>query len=400
LTKLALEMVDGLVIHPSVGQNKSDDLPATLRFELYEALVDGYYPPDRTLLCAYPGATRWAGPREALFHALVRKNYGMTHFIVGRDHAGPGLPLWGPYESQEVFSRFSPDEIGITPLKFDATFYCQRCASFASARSCPHGREHSLEISGTRIRELLRNDGHIPHQVVRPDLAEILKSHYRPDARRAPAPQARATSTRTKAVGSGFILWFTGLSGSGKTTLANAVQARLLRPVEVLDGDELRALYTKDLSFSKEDRETAIQRVGFIARLLARNGVVAIAASISAYRAARADVRRHAIGDGVAFVEVFAKAELDVLVARDVKGLYKRAIAGEIENFTGISDPYEAPLTPDVLVRTDIETIEESVVKIIAALIDRDVLSPLDLRGAGKPQSPAALTISNPSGDA
>ncbi len=168
----------------------------------------------------------------------------------------------------------------------------------------------------------------------------------------------------------GFILWFTGLSGAGKSTLANTLRAQLgaQRPVEVLDGDEVRAYLSKGLGFSKEDRDTNIRRIGYVARVLARNGVAAITAAISPYAETRAEVKRLAEADGVPFVEVFAQAELDALARRDVKGLYKKAIAGELPHFSGVSDPYEPPANPDVVVRSDQESIEESAAKILAAL--------------------------------
>jgi adenylylsulfate kinase len=174
----------------------------------------------------------------------------------------------------------------------------------------------------------------------------------------------------------GAILWFTGMSGGGKSTLAQAVGRRVgrLRPLEILDGDEVRLHLSKGLGFTKDDRDTNIRRIGFVARLLARHGVFVITAAISPYEDTRQEVRRLAEEDEVAFVEVFVDASLDALVARDVKGLYKRALAGEIPHFTGVSDPYERPVRPDIVVRTDVESIEQSVDRIIEALIARDVL--------------------------
>lgn len=175
---------------------------------------------------------------------------------------------------------------------------------------------------------------------------------------------------------SGAILWFTGMSGGGKSTLAQAVAARVgsLRPLEILDGDEVRTHLSKGLGFSREDRDINIRRIGFVARLLARHGVLVITAAISPYSATREEVRRLAERDQVLFVEVFVNASLDALVARDVKGLYKRALAGEIPHFTGVSDPYEPPLNPDVVVRTDVESVDESVEKILRALVSRGIL--------------------------
>jgi sulfate adenylyltransferase len=377
VTKLALEFADGLVIHPVVGEIKSDDVPATVRFQIYETLVARFYPKDRTLLSTYPGAMRFAGPREALFHTLIRKNYGITHFIVGRDHAVAGPPSWGPLEAQKIFDQFSVSEIGVEPLRFDSTFYCRACASFASGHSCPHGKEQRFEISGTKVREILKSGGTLPTEISRPEVAEILRAHYAPDgAAPAATPSAPVEPPTATNTGRGFILWFTGLSGAGKSTLASAIKEVLSaqRYVEVLDGDELRTHINKGLGFSLDDRNTVVQRVGYIARLLARNGVIAITAAISPYAAARNEVRALAARDGIPFIEIFAHAELDALVNRDVKGLYKKALAGELKNFTGVSDPYEPPVNPDVLVRSDKQTPTESLATILDVLRARGLV--------------------------
>ena len=360
LTKLALEFTDGLVIHPLVGETKNDDVPAAVRFRAYEVLVEKYYPQKRTLLAVFPAAMRYAGPREALFHALARKNYGITDLIVGRDHAGVGK-FYGPFEAQEIFDRFDPAELGVRPLKLEPTFFCQACDTVASLRTCPHEASSRLELSGTKVRELLRSGRPLPPEFTRPEVAEILRAHY---------------AGNRNGHGHGFILWFTGLSGSGKSTLATALQNRLRprQPVEILDGDEVRTYLSKGLGFSREDRDTNIRRIGYVARVLGRNGVVAITAAISPYRETREEVRRLAAAEGVPFVEVFAHAELAALIQRDVKGLYEKALAGEISHFTGISDPYEPPADPDLVVHSDHESVEESVERILATLQGRGLL--------------------------
>ena len=177
LTKVALEVTDGLVLHPLVGETKGDDVPASARFQAYEALVAGYYPKDRTILAAFPAAMRYAGPREALFHALARKNYGITHLLVGRDHAGVGK-FYGPFDAHAMFDRFTADELGVTPIKLDAAFFCKACGSLASTRTCPHDAADRLELSGTKVREILRSGGDLPREFTRVEVAEVLRAHY------------------------------------------------------------------------------------------------------------------------------------------------------------------------------------------------------------------------------
>ena len=345
-SKVALDGHDGLVLLTLAGDAPGDEVPAAVRRRLHETLVAGWYPADRTILAALPAAHRHAGAREQALYALLRENFGITSLLYGRDLAGAGA------------------------------FYCRACEAHATARTCPHGADARLDLSGARIREVLRTGGELAPELVRPALAAILRDHYLAEVHAAVPrlPRARAAVDPARR---GFVLWFTGLSGAGKSTLSAALARRLAgeRRLEVLDGDEVRTHLSKGLGFSKADRDVNVHRIAFVARTLARHGVGVVTAAISPYADTRRAVRELAEAQGIPFVEVYARAELAALVDRDPKGLYKKALAGEVRHFTGVSDQYEPPEAPDVVVRTDLETVDQSVDTIVAALAARGLVT-------------------------
>jgi sulfate adenylyltransferase len=368
LQKCALEICDGLLLHPLVGPTKDGDVPVEVRMRAYQASL-GYFPADRVLLATLVAPMRYAGPREAILHALVRKNHGCTHFIVGRDQAGVG-GYYGPFDAQRLIASLSPQDLGITPLLFDKAFYCAACGGMATAKTCPHADREHVALSGTEVRRMLSAGEPVPPYFVRPEVAEVLRAAYqssngngrisRQSARGAEPMSAQATQA-------GFVVWFTGLSGAGKSTVARAMALRLLQRghrVELLDGDEVRTNLSEELGFSREDRDINIARIGYVAAKLARHGVAVLVAAISPYREAR-DRARSSVDH---FVEVHVATSLATCAERDVKGLYAQAFAGRLPQFTGVSDPYEPPLSPEVVLHTDREPVESSVGQVLACL--------------------------------
>src|SRR6266540_1291254 len=295
IQKAALEVCDGLLLHPLVGPTKDGDVAVEVRMRAYQAVLR-YFPADRVLLATLVAPMRYAGPREALLHALVRKNHGCTHFIVGRDQAGVG-GYYGPFDAQRLIASLPPRELGITPLLFDQVFHCVACDGMASAKTCPHPEDERTALSGTRVREMLRAGEHVPPQFVRREVAEVLRGAYQRangDGRGARGPASAAGPVPAHTRQAGFVVWFTGLSGAGKSTLMRALEPHLLERghrLELLDGDEVRTNLSRDLGFSREDRDANIARIGYVAAKLASHGVAVLVAAISPYREARDRVR-------------------------------------------------------------------------------------------------------------
>lgn len=361
LTKRAADEVDGaLLIHPVVGMTRPGDVDHYTRVRTYRALVDNYYDSQRTLLSLLPLAMRMGGPREALWHAIIRRNHGATHLIIGRDHAGPGndsqgRPFYGPYEAQALVAQYA-HEVGVQPVEFKELVYLPDEARYEENTKVPEGA-NILTISGTQVREEYLAKGKLlPEWFTRPETAEILQQMY-------PARHRQ-----------GFCIWFTGLSGSGKSTTAEVLTSLLLergRQITVLDGDVVRTHLSKGLGFSREDRDTNILRIGFVAGEIARHGGAVICAAISPYRATRNEARKM-VGEN--FIEVFVDTPIDVCEQRDVKGLYARARRGQITGFTGVDDPYEAPANPEITLDTVANDPATNAHRIIAFLEERGFL--------------------------
>ncbi|MGH9355772.1 MAG: bifunctional sulfate adenylyltransferase/adenylylsulfate kinase [Terriglobia bacterium] len=353
--RAAQQMEANLLIHPSVGMTKPGDVEYYVRVRCYQAMLPKY-PKDTVHLALLPLAMRMGGPREALWHAIIRKNYGCTHFIVGRDHAGPGKdqagnPFYGPYDAQELL-RSHQKEIGVTMVPFRMLLYLEDEDAYVPEDEVPQGAR-VLNISGTELRKRLAEGRDLPPWFTFPEVARELQRSYLPRQRQ------------------GFTVFFSGLSGSGKSTIANVLRVKFLelggRPVTLLDGDIVRKNLSSELGFSKEHRDINIRRIGFVASEITKNGGIALCAPIAPYDSIRKEVRS-AIQPYGGFLLVHVSTPLEVCESRDRKGLYAKARAGLVQNFTGINDPYEPPQDAAVQIDTTDMTPEEAAQEVILYL--------------------------------
>jgi sulfate adenylyltransferase len=337
--RAAREADANLLIQPVVGMTKPGDIDHFTRVRCYEHVLEEY-PEQTTQLSLLNLAMRMGGPRETLLHAIIRKNYGCTHFIVGRDHAGPGNdkdgnPFYGPYDAQELYKKHE-EELDITMVPFKMMVYVENKAEYVPADET-EPTDKVLNLSGTEFRRRLREGLDIPAWFSYPTVVEEL--------RRAHPPKHKQ----------GFTIFFTGLSGSGKSTVANALMVKLLeegsRPVTLLDGDVVRKNLSSELTFSKEHRDLNIQRIGYVASEITKNGGIAICAPIAPYAATRRLVREMISPLG-GFLETFVSTPIEICEQRDRKGLYAKARAGLIKGFTGIDDPYEEPENAEIVIDT------------------------------------------------
>ena len=370
LIQRAADAVGGsLLIHPVVGLTKPGDVDHYTRVRIYRTLAEKYYDRSRTLLALLPLAMRLAGPREALLHAIIRRNHGANHFIVGRDHAGPGKdssgkPFYGTYDAQELMQQYE-GELGVKMIPFEELVYLPDEDRYVESKDVPEGAR-VLSISGTQVRDdYLAKGILLPEWFTRPETAEILRQMYPPRHQQ------------------GFCIWFTGLSGSGKTATTQVLTELMLergKQITVLDGDVIRTHLSKGLGFSKEDRDTNILRIGFVASEIVRHNGVVICAAISPYRAARNEAR-NLVGEDQ-FITVYMDTPIEVCEQRDAKGLYvkaRQAMAdGKPMGFTGVDDPYESPIDPEITLETIKATPEENARKVIAYLEEKGFLQPQD----------------------
>jgi len=362
LTKRAAqESGANLLLNPVVGMTKPGDVDHYTRVRIYKALVENYYDPQTTLLSLLPLAMRMAGPREVIWHAIIRRNFGCTHLIVGRDHAGPGKnskgkSFYDPAAAREMLKKHG-DEIGVTCLPYEEMVYLADEDRYEQITHVPP--QHKVfSISGTQVRNDYLTKGRLlPSWFTRKETAEILSSAY-------PARHKQ-----------GCCIWFTGLPSAGKSTIADILTVLLMehgRQITVLDGDVVRTHLSKGLGFSREDRDVNILRIGYVASEIVRHHGVVICAAVSPYRETRNRVRAMMRND--AFIETFVDTPVEICEQRDVKGFYGKARAGQIKGFTGVDDPYEAPLNPEITLYTGKETPQYNAERIMEYLIGQGYL--------------------------
>jgi sulfate adenylyltransferase len=361
--RAAMQVEANLLIQPVVGMTKPGDVDHYTRVRCYQAIMPSY-PSGTAMLSLLPLAMRMGGPREAVFHAIIRRNHGVTHLIVGRDHAGPGKdsagqPFYGPYDAQEMVRKHEA-ELGVQMVPFREMLYVEELDRYIPEDEVPMG-VRVLSISGTEQRRRLNEGTELPAWFTPPAVAAELRRSYPPRSKQ------------------GFTLFFTGLSGSGKSTIANVVLVRLLemggRPVTLLDGDIVRRNLSSELGFSKEHRDLNIKRTGFVASEITGNGGIAICAPIAPYDATRKEVRRMIEPRG-GFVLIHVATPIDVCEERDRKGLYAKARAGIVKEFTGVSDPYEEPADADMVIDTVGVTPAEAAQQIILHLEREGYIGP------------------------
>ena len=361
--RAAKELEANLLIHPVVGMTKPGDVDHYTRVRCYQAMLS-HYPRNTVMLSLLPLAMRLAGPREAIWHAIIRKNYGCTHIIVGRDHAGPGSdssgkPFYGPYDAQELLSSYE-EELGVKMVPFKMMVYLDEHDKYIPLDEVTEG-EKVKTLSGTELRERLATGREIPAWFSYPEVVKELRRSYPPRSKQ------------------GFTVFFTGLPSSGKSTLANVLLVKLLeiggRPVTLLDGDIVRKNLSSELGFSKEHRDLNIQRIGFVASEISKNLGIAICAPIAPYDSIRKQVRQM-VEEGGGFILVHVSTPVEVCEQRDRKGLYAKARAGVIKEFTGVSDPYEEPDDADLVCDTTELSPEECVQEIILHLEREGYIGP------------------------